>query len=318
MLKRRWLTIGVVVLLTVVGITASGCGIDQKRQRAGLLITTVDATAAAYLNDTYLNKTPLIEKDLKPGTFTVRLVADDTSLVPFEDQVTLTAGTLTTLTWKPATSAELASSVLYQLEPLEETGPFWKKWLPSDSEEATGELKVISVPDSAIIRLDEQDDRQFAPFVFSPLPAGQINLSVFLPSYETHQHTLDIQPGYRTTAVFKLAKNPPDTVVESEPASPSATSPTASISATASERSVVIQKTGYFENNVEVLRVRASPDASAITIGMAPVGVRLPYRDAQQTGWYGVRFGDTPGWVSQTYAVLEDESGSTATPSASE
>ena len=210
MQSKWWFFIFIVAIISLASVVASGCGIEQKRQRSSLKITSVEATAAAYLNGTYLNKTPLIEKNLRAGTYTVRLVADDTSLAPYEEQVTLTPGTLSTLTWKPATRAEFSSSIVYQLESLTAAQPFWRRWFATTAEKTTGDLKIISVPDNAIINLTGQNDRQFAPFVFSSLPAGKVDYSVFLPSYETHQHTLDIQPGYRTTALIKLAKIPPE------------------------------------------------------------------------------------------------------------
>ena len=210
MQSKWWFFIFIVAIISLASVVASGCGIEQKRQRSGLQITSVEATAAAYLNGTYLNKTPLIEKNLRAGTYTVRLVADDTSLAPYEEQVTLSPGTLSTLTWKPATRAEFSSSIVYQLESLTASQPFWRRWFATTAEKTTGDLKIISVPDNAIINLTGQNDRQFAPFVFAGLPAGKVDYSVFLPSYETHQHTLDIQPGYRTTALIKLAKIPPE------------------------------------------------------------------------------------------------------------
>lgn len=250
MQPKWWLIISIIAVFSLASVIASGCGIEQKRQRAGLQITAVEATAAAYLNGTYLNKTPLIEKNLRPGTYTVRLVADDTSLAPYEDQVTLRSGTLSTITWKPAIRTELASSVIYELESLTANLPFWRKWFATEEQKTTGDLKIVSIPDNAIITLEGQQDRQFAPFVFVGLPAGQIDYSVFLPSYETHQHTLDIKPGYRTTATITLAKNPPalgmsGQTTDDNPESPSAVdgaaasasgSATATSSATASTR----------------------------------------------------------------------------------
>ena len=326
MQAKWWFVILFIALISLVSVVASGCGIEQKRQRSGLQITTVEASAAAYLNGTYLNKTPLIEKNLRPGTYTIKLVADDTSLAPFEDQITLNPGTLSTLTWKPASRAELSSSIVYQLESLSENQPFWKQWFKSDTEKTTGELKIVSVPDNAIINLLNQSDRQFAPFVFTNLPAGQVDYSVFLPSYETHQHTLDIKAGYRTTAIVKLAKNPPETktagvsIAATEDqvlgaqtnisTSSSVRAIDASLSAKPGTPAVLIKATGFSENGDEVLRVRTLPDKAAPTIGMAKVGTRLPYAGEASDGWYKVLFAQQPGWVSQSYSVLENATAS--------
>lgn len=332
MQPKWWFIIFIVAVLSLVSVVASGCGIEQKRQRSGLQITSVEATAAAYLNGTYLNKTPLIEKNLRPGTYTIRLVADDTSLVPFEEQVTLTAGTLSTLTWKPATQPELSSSVIYQLESLSENQPFWQRWFSSEESKTSGDLKIVTVPDNAIINLTNQHDRQFSPFVYTSLPAGQVDYSVFLPSYETHQHTLDIKPGYRTTAIITLAKNPPENgagglsqsatedqvlgAANSPHATDSAKAAEASLSAKPGQSAVLIKPTGYRENGSEVLRVRSEPDKTASTVGVVKVGTRIPYAGQTVEGWYKVFYAQTPGWVSQVYSLLEVASPSgTATTS---
>ncbi len=326
-MQSKWwfITLVVAVLITVSAI-ASGCGIEQKRQRAGLQITTVAASAAAYLNGTYLNRTPLIEKNLRPGTYTVRLVAEDTALAPYEDQITLHAGTLSTLTWKPASRTELSSSIIYQLEPQNENQPFWKHWFTNEPSKTTGELKIVSLPDNAIVNLTELADRQFAPFVFTDLPAGKIDYSVFLPSYETHQHTLDIKAGFRTTAIIKLAKNPPQsgetesaqvetqTQVLGAQASESAKieleDRDATLSAQPGEKAVLILATGFRENGEEVLRVRSQPDKAAPIIGAVQVGKRLPYAGETVAGWYRVYLAKQPGWVNQLYAQLEPASSS--------
>lgn len=326
MQQKWWLLSFVVAILTLVGVLVSGFGIEQKRQRGGLQITTVNATAAAYLNDTYLNKTPLIEKSLKPGTYTVKLVADDTSMAPFEDQVTVHAGTLSTLTWKPAHRAELSSSVIYQLESLTADQPFWRRWFTSEEMKTAGDLNVVTVPDNAIINLTAQSNRQFAPFVFANLPAGQVDYSVFLPSFETHQHTLDIKAGYRTTAIIKLAKNPPETgengltqaateeqvlgAQNDQSATGSAKILDASSSAKPGEPAVLIKSTGFLEQGEEVLRIRAEPDVRSQTVAMVKVGTRLPFAGESKEGWYKVRVAPNPGWVSQLYAQLENATAS--------
>ncbi len=329
MQPKWWFITLVLGTISLVSIIASGCGIEQKQQRAGLQITTVEATAAAYLNGTYLNKTPLIEKNINPGTYTVRLVADDTSLAPFEEQVTLHPGTLSTVTWKPASRTELSSSVIYELESLTRSLPFWRQLFTSKAEQTTGDLKIVTIPDNAIINLASKSERQFAPFIFTTLPAGQVDYSVFLPSFETHQHTLDIKAGYLTTAIIKLAKNPPQSgesglsqaQMDEQISAAATTSGTndatqaaeASLSAKPGEPAVLIKTTGYLENGIEVLRVRSEPSQSSTTTGMAKVGLRLPYENETTDGWYKVLYAGKVGWVSQSYAALEN-----ASPSASE
>jgi hypothetical protein len=67
---------------------------------------------------------------------------------------------------------------------------------------------------------------------------------------------------------------------------------------------VTIQKTNFFNNGSEVLRVRETPVSSGKEIGFAPVGSNYPYLQEQKNGWFKINFNGTPGWVNGAFAKL--------------
>jgi hypothetical protein len=116
-----------------------------------------------------------------------------------------------------------------------------------------------------------------------------------------------------TVKLGKLQANGPTdpTANADEPGTATASSSvdlTASTSASTSTTvtgTVTILKTGFMQNEVEVLRVRATPDARGTEVGFAPVGSSYPYLGEQKNGWYKITFNNSPGWVNGAYAQLK-------------
>ena len=68
---------------------------------------------------------------------------------------------------------------------------------------------------------------------------------------------------------------------------------------------VLIQSTNYFQDQKEVLRVRAEANAQAASLGWAEVGQSYAYLGDHTDGWYRITLSETiSGWVSDQYAQL--------------
>lgn len=187
-MKRGFL----VVLLIAASIFLSGCQqILERHSKSGIQVITNDIPAAVFLDGQYLNSSPLIEEQLKPGYYTLRIEPTDQTLQPYETDVNLRKGLLTVVTWKPAERPELAGGVIYEMEKLKETG--------------ASEVSFVTIPEGAIIAL-EGKDKEFSPIVFSGVNPGNRSFEISLPSYETQSHTIDVQPGFRMVVRVKLAK----------------------------------------------------------------------------------------------------------------
>ncbi|HEX7017929.1 MAG TPA: PEGA domain-containing protein [Patescibacteria group bacterium] len=304
MFKLRYLSLA--FFLVVSSFILSGCNLLNRRNVAGLQVITNDVPVSVFLNDQYLDKSPLIVKDLKPGTYTLEIQPDDATLVPYETQVTLRKGLLTVVTWKPGTTPETSGGVIYELEEI------------ADSSKT--EVSVVSLPDGAIISLD-QGTKEFAPTLMTELTPGNHEFEASLPSYETQQHTINAVQGHRLHITVKLAKSERNGATPTPAASPAA--PTATISATTATPSaqplrtavsnptltgptVTIEPTNYFQNGVEGLRVRDQASPAGKEIGFAESSKSYVYLGETENGWYKIQIGTLTGWVSGQYATLSE------------
>ncbi|MDA1079516.1 MAG: PEGA domain-containing protein [bacterium] len=283
-----------VVLTTLL----SGCTLFERHTTGGLQILTSERPSSVFLDGQYLEKTPFIEKNLKPGTYPLRIEPDDPNLTPYETSITLRPGLLTVVTWKPEKNPELSGGVVYEMEPLKN-----KK---------QAEVAFITVPDGAIIAFDDLE-KEFSPITFPNLTEGEHTFEITLPSYETQKHTLNVVAGYRVQVRAKLAKlagadaTTLEPITEEASASAEVTSqpPIASGSAQTSAV-VVIQPTGFFVEGVESLRVRNNPNTESSTLGYVTAGSSHPYLGESLGGWYKIRFEQKEGWVSSSHAVIKN------------
>jgi len=325
MVMRGFSPIKIVVLLLFASIVLSACTLFDKHSYSGLQVNTNNIDSNIFLNDTHIGRSSLIEQNLKPGIYSLRITPDDPSYVPYETTITLHKGVLTVVTWKPATKPELSGGVIYELEPLRSKST---------------EVSFVTIPDNAIINFAGRE-KEFSPYVFTDVKPGYTEFEVTLPSYETQKHTLDIIPGYRMHISVKLAKlrsaeeeltneGIPEATPSAQTLTPFVGTPssgtssaqlpvvnttpaTASLSASANPNSspapstakgsVKINPTGYYENEVEVLRVRKEPPYGQ-TLGFVQVGTSIPYLNENKTGWLKVWFNNQEGWVSQQYAQI--------------
>lgn len=205
------------VLVLFATVFLSGCqSILEHNVKSGLQVITDDVPSSVYLDGHYVNSTPMIEKNLKPGDYTLRIEPTDNSLQAYETRVTLRKGLLTVVTWKPADRPEMSGGVIYEMEPLKD--------------KSKSEISFNTVPDAAIITLEGRD-KEFSPTVFSDVPPGNRSFEITLPSYETQSHTIYVQPGYRMMVKVTLAKLQPVEKAEGASSSASLDQSSASISA---------------------------------------------------------------------------------------
>ncbi len=305
-MKVKWIVaVLLILILTVVGTLLANRFLEKKN-RAGLQVITPDVPSTVFINGQYLDKTPLVEKTLKPGNYTLRIVPDDASLVGYDTTIHLRSGVLSVVTWKTASSPEHSGGVIIEMEPL-----------PSGKE---SEVSIISIPDSAIVSLDG-GGKEFAPIKIANVAPGPHEFEATLPSYETQRHTIDAVPGYRLLVTVKLAKLL-ETGTEEKTATAAAISPTLSAtqsatvatqsarahSATTSAQTtkqVKILPTNFFQDGKEVLRVRNNPGTLGSEVGFVEVGKLYPYLESTASGWIKLHFESIEGWVSGEYTQLQ-------------
>lgn len=288
------------LLILFSGLFLSGCTLLERKNLAGLQVKTDGIPTAVFLNDQYLDQTPLINKELKPGTYQLTLEPNQPNLASYETQITLRKNLLTVVNWKPGEKIESSGGVIYELEPI--GGKY-------------GEISFITIPDNVLIKLEDRE-QTFSPITYQDLVPGTYHFSLFLTAYEKQEHTLEVPQGYRVTVTAKLARLDDDTFANRQTRAETATRSAREASLAAQLRSptnsltqskeVVIQATAYFEDDQEVLKVRAAPDINSQQLGGALVGESYPYL-GQEEGWYQIEFDGQIGWVSASYAQLNQK-----------
>jgi hypothetical protein len=289
-----------------------------RKVKAGLQVITHNSTASLFLNDQYLDKAPYINKKIQPGTYDLRIIPDNSDFAAYETSITLNRGTLAVVIWYPGETLEQSGGVIYELEPL--------------TNKKQTEVSFISEPDNAIIQFDDKE-QIFAPTVLKDVKQGRHEFEVSLPSFGKQQHTVQILPGYRTKIKIKLSKekinNGADqpAQIKNETATDSAQTPPATQSDSARDIAlqnqstdgaevtplIMIKSTKYFQQGVEVLRVRDKPSTGGQSVGFVESGKTYPYLGETENGWHHIQFKDAldksnkEGWVSGQFAQLVEE-----------
>lgn len=285
----------------------SGCSILNNKNVSGLQVITNDTTSSLFLDGQYLDKTPYINKTIQPGEYTLKIQPDNQELVPYETQVSLRKNTLTVVTWKPGDKSENSGGIIYEMEEIKSN---------------QGELSFITIPDKSIIKFD-QGEQQFSPLIINNIEPGHHQFEISLPSYEKQHHTINVIKGYRINITVKLAKAEPPAENNNHPDKDALPSKEviedkleeldieddleSTKSSSASGQLVIISPTGFFQNEIEVLKVREKASSTAEILGHALVGKSYPYLEETLNGWFKIDFNNQAGWVSGQYSKLTNE-----------
>ena len=299
---KPWLAIvaGLVLALIVLLIKYTPW---QKLERAGLQIeyNRGQGYASVFLDDQYLEKAPLAEREIQAGDYILKIVPDDQGLAEFSTPISLEKGTLAVVIYEAGLSAKQSAATVYELHRQAELG-------------RSGSLSVDSYPERAQLSISGQGDLT-TPTTIDNLPAGDYQLSISSPGYQSQEQQLQILAGYQTKISVKLAKLD-ETELEQDKTDNSnqeidseASQSAATNQAVASQSAqVLIKNTGYFVDDQEVLRVRSASSSSAGELGWAIAEHSYPYLahllDDEQSAWLPILFEDQTGWVSSQFAEI--------------
>lgn len=299
--KKLWLVVCILLASTVL----VGCSTPFNRPKpAGLQVLTSSLPSSVFLNGQYLDKTPLIDRELPPGEYHIKIEPDDTQLVSYDTTVNLRPGILTVVTWKPAATPEQSGGVIYEMEKLPDANQT--------------ELSISTVPESAIVAIN--GDSTLSPVQLDDIAPGEQEYQVSLPSYESQQNTITIRPGYKMLVLVKLAKQQSTAeasqVVPTVPDSLDATTSTetASVAGVMTEVNsptptgpqVLILSTGYKQDGKEVLRVRSQPSTTSAQLGFAQVGKTYAYLGEKQQDWIKIEYAGKAGWVKEQFVEIKN------------
>lgn len=276
-----------------------------KIKRAGLQVeyNNNHGHASVFLNEQFLEKAPLSEKNIQSGDYILKIVPDEAELAEFSTPISLNDGTLTVVVYNPGPNSKQSSASIYEL-------------FPRDDLKDLGAVNFETYPENALLSFDGGSN-QYTPVTLTDLTPGDHRFAISLPSYATQEQNLQILPGYETKITVILAKLLESTLNTTEAdlaskkeASDSGQNPTtATTSTNINGARVKIKATNFFVDGQEVLRVRSAANNNATELGFAQSQTEYAYlgnpdEASSSASWYQIQFNDRAGWVNASFAEL--------------
>ncbi|MBI2267970.1 MAG: PEGA domain-containing protein [Candidatus Blackburnbacteria bacterium] len=276
MKRKGFLIAGIVLLVLGVGGFFARSLFSPKQAKLEVLNTNVPASV--YVDGQEVGSTTPYEEHRKPGEITLKLVpvTSGAPLAPWETKVSLVEGVTTVVKRDFGPTLQTSGGELLSFEKIG-----GKK----------AELVVVSVPDSAQVKLDGES-RGFTPLPVVDVAPGEHEIGVSYPGYiEREIHSVKTVVGYRLTVVVFLAE---DQAAQKQAEEEKEATP----EATVSQAMVEILETG-----TGFLRVRAEPSIGASESARVTPGKQYPYLDKDDGGWFKIEYEKGKnGWISSRYA----------------
>ena len=290
------LSLLLVLVLLFAGFVAVKFFIFDKQNEYGRLKIISSPTASVFLNSNLIGKTPYEDK-YKVGEYLLKLIPETsaTDTASWNDKINIYKNSLTYV------NRELGSSDIASAGEIFTTIKMTKK--PQDAQ--SGEIYVETEPQGAIITLDN-DEKGVAPALMENVSGGDHELSVFMPGFFRRTQKVNIDPGYRVNAAFKLAIDQSSSFVKTSDDK----TKTASNSGNITNKTYVTIR----DNPQGWLRVRVDGSIDASESARVKPGEKYEFLD-EKTGWFKIKYNDnkdglvsgdfTEGWVSSEYSSKE-------------
>lgn len=293
-MKNKLSLLLILVLLFIVFVAVRFFIFDKQNEYGKMKIIS-SPTASVFLNSTFIGKTPFEDK-YKVGEYLLKLIPESTAsdTASWNGKINIYKNALTYV------NRELGSSDIASAGEIFTTVKMTKK--PANSE--SGEIYVETEPQGAIVTLDS-DEKGVAPAVMENVTRGDHELSVFMPGFFRRTQKVNVDPGFRVNAHFKLAIDQSSSFAKESVDK----TKTASTSATVDKTYVKIR-----DNPQGWLRVRVDGSINASESAKVKPGEKYELLD-EKTGWFKIKFNGSQiglvegsfdeGWVSSEYSSKE-------------
>lgn len=299
---RKLIKVGIafVVIILVIGVILFVISISRKAG-AGFSVET-SPTATVYVNGEQVGRTPY-KAIREAGEIVVKLVPDsfEKPLAPYEAKVTLTSSVETYLRRDFGENEDLSSGATISFESIGGK---------------SAELAVISIPDSANVRINGVSSGT-TPFKTETVTTTEQQLTLQFPGFVEKSFSIRPQVGYRLTAFIKLAPSTEvlGTTIFATPEATSSLAPTPTPAPKTSFVQILSTDTGY-------LRVRSGPGSGYSEVGKVEPNKKYPFIEKdEKSGWFKIEYQVAStsvvakvGWVSNQYAKIVDGSATVASP----
>lgn len=271
---------------------------------AGLQVTSAPESTV-FLDGESKGQTPFKDDNLKPGTYTLKLVPVSSDFLPHETSIELVSKVSTIISRNFALSDLETSGYTLELQEDLSGGTY---------------LSVISDPDNINLFIDESPSG-FTPVSKMVISPGSHTLKATSPGYIDQTLPINTVTGFNLIVNFKLASRtitltPPPMATATATISPSSdnsaspspsAAPSSSPKASVAPPTLEVQKPYVIVGETETgwLRIRKEASGSSDEIGKANTGEKLKYLgESTELGWFKVEFDDNIGWVSGKYVTL--------------
>lgn len=292
-MKNKLSLLLILVLLFVVFVAVRFFIFDKQNEYGKLKIIS-SPTASVFLNSTLIGKTPYEDK-YKVGEYLLKLIPETTATdtASWNGKINVYKNSLTYV------NRELGSSDIASAGEIFTTAKMTKK--PQSA--GSGEVYVETEPQGAIITLDS-DEKGVAPAIMENVLRGDHELSVFMPGFFRRTQKVNVDPGYRVNAAFKLAIDQSSSLESDDKTK------VTSDSGNATNKTYVKIR----DNPQGWLRVRVDGSIDATESAKVKPGEKYEFLD-EKTGWFKIKYNDnkdglvegdfTEGWVSSEYSSKE-------------
>jgi len=288
-MKSKLVIFLTLIFLFVIFIAVKLLVLDQQATY-GMVKIISSPTASIFINNVFVGKTPFDDK-YKIGEYLLKLIPDgnasDTASIKQKINIYKNA--------KTYVNQELGSSDINSAGEIFTTTKSTNKLKGSDY----GEINVETDPSGSIVYLDN-DEKGVAPMIIADVMKGEHELSVSMPGFSRRTQKINIDPGYRVNAQFKLAIDqtqkriiPSPTVKDNEDASKSAT---------VKKITITIN-----DNDLGYLRVRESASITASESARVKPGEKFDLIE-EASGWYKIEYEEgKEGWISSQYSTKKEQ-----------
>ncbi len=299
-------------LLFFIVMFLSACSLPFSGSGAAALNVNSTPVSSVFLNGEKVGITPFYNEKLKAGEYTVKLVPEQGTSLPWESRVTLTAGVRTVISRELGENIDSSSGYVLTMT----------KTKSGDK----SSFVAVTIPDSSMVSIDGET-KGFSPIEINDIATSEHLILVSSPGYLDKSIKAKVFEGYDLSASIQLARLPKTQILNDKD----------SIKEDKSKKDK-IEDDEVIDEDIEIrgekkdnednsknklndiskpyviiqdtptgwLNVREKPTTTTDNIiQKVDPGDKYPFVELNDSGWYQIKLdsGDK-GWISGKYAKL--------------
>lgn len=301
------------LLFLFAGVIAGRYFLLDQQNSTGRVKIVSSPSAGVFIDNVAMGKTPYEDK-LDEGEYTLKLIPEGvaTDTASWQGNIVVHKNALTYVNRElGSTDLSSAGEVLgvTDSENVSRTGTY-------------GEVYVETEPSGAIVYLNS-DEKGVTPLLISDVVSGDHELSVYIPGFFRRTQKINIDPGYRVLAQFKLAADQTQKKLEEFENIPPEATDSASTDSEQNEEENQEEDLAQLDESTEIsqetrvevastptgwLRVRAQPGIDGEELGRVNPGEVYTVL-SEENGWIQIELNEeSTGWISGDYATYIEDS----------